>query len=305
MYVPNFYNQTDAEKIYAPRLAEATTFGAQIGKGMESAPEDQTKVLLWLIDMQIDFIMPAPIGNLPVPGAIGDACRTVEFIYRNMDVVTSIAASLDQHFPFQIFHPAWWVDQNGNNPPPYTPITHEDAMKGIWKPLVKPKRSINYLKELEVNGKKTLWIWPYHCFKGSLGASLVPVLTEAIAVHAAARKAQPIYLPKGEIDDTEFYSVLEPEVKRPDHPAGGLNTAFLQFMTDFDLIYIAGQARSHCVLETMNSVTRNFSTDVIRKLRFLDDCTSSIPGFEKDTDDKIQEFVKMGMRVVKSTDPIA
>jgi hypothetical protein len=44
--------------------------------------------------------------------------------------------------------------------------------------------------------------------------------------------------------------------------------------------------------------------EVIGKLRFLDDCTSSIPGFEQATEAQIANFVKRGMRLVKSTDPI-
>src|SRR5690606_3866777 len=105
---------------------------------------------------------------------------------------------------------------------------------------------------------------------------------------------------------TEFYSVVEPEVKYSKHPEGGLNTRFLEMVAQFDLIYVAGQARSHCVLETMNSVMRHFanSPEVIRKLRFLDDCTSSIPGFEQQTENQIQDFVARGMRLVSSTDAI-
>lgn len=118
--------------------------------------------------------------------------------------------------------------------------------------------------------------------------------------------AQPTFLTKGTIAHTEFYSVVEPEVKYPKHPDGGLNTRFLEMVAQFDLIYVAGQARSHCVLETMNSVVRHFAAhpEVIRKLRFLDDCTSSIPGFGKATEAAIQQFVAKGVKLVKSTDKI-
>jgi hypothetical protein len=60
------------------------------------------------------------------------------------------------------------------------------------------------------------------------------------------------------------------------------------------------------VLETMNSVLRHFSTqpEVIRRLRFLEDCTSSITGFEKETEARIQQFGAQGVRLVRSTDPI-
>jgi nicotinamidase/pyrazinamidase len=152
-----------------------------------------------------------------------------------------------------------------------------------------------------------LMIWPFHCMEGSVGRALVPALSEAIMYHSGARMAQPTYLTKGTIAQTEFYSVLEPEVKYPQHPDGVLNTKFQQIISEFDLIYIAGEARSHCVLETMNSVLRNFADrpNVIKKLRFLDDCTSSIQGFEAATETAIQQFSEQGVRLVQSTDPIA
>jgi hypothetical protein len=43
---------------------------------------------------------------------------------------------------------------------------------------------------------------------------------------------------------------------------------------------------------------------VLRKLRFLDDCTSSITGFEQPTEVALARFAAQGMKMVKSTDPI-
>jgi nicotinamidase-related amidase len=80
----------------------------------------------------------------------------------------------------------------------------------------------------------------------------------------------------------------------------------LEFVASYDLIYVAGQARSHCVLETMNSLLRHFqdAPEIIRKVRFLDDCTSSIAGFEEATERRIAEFVAQGVQLVKASDPI-
>ncbi len=270
------------------------------------ASQDSPRVLLWLIDMQVDFVFPAPTGRLTVPGAIDDTRRTIEWLYNNVHDVTQIAASLDTHTPFQIFYPSWWTNDNGEHPQPYSVITADDVKNGHWRPITEPVWSVKYLEELETVGKKQLMIWPFHCMEGTAGRSLVPALSEAIMYHSGARMAQPTYLTKGTIAHTEFYSVVEPEVKYSKHPDGGLNTRFLEMVSKFDLIYVAGQARSHCVLETMNSVMRHFANqpEVIRKLRFLDDCTSSIPGFEQVTEDAIQDFVSKGMRLVNSTDAI-
>ncbi len=301
---PAIYNANRVGQIYEPDFQNAYERG--LAEFKAPASQDSPRVLAWLIDVQVDFVFPAPTGRLTVPGAVEDTRRTLEWIYRNVHQITQIAASLDTHTPFQIFYPSWWKNRQGEHPAPFTVITADDVRQGIWQPVTEPVWSIRYLEELERDGKKQLMIWPFHCMEGTTGRALVPALSEAVMYHSGARMAQPTYLTKGTIAHTEFYSVVEPEVKYSKHPEGGLNTRFLDMIAKFDLIYVAGQARSHCVLETMNSVMRHFAAqpDIIRKLRFLDDCTSSIPGFEKATEAAINQFVAKGMRLVKATDPI-
>ncbi len=304
MTFPSLYRPDRVGQLYEPDYQAAYEAGAKVFQTPASA--DQPRVLLWLVDVQNDFILPPPLGRLPVPGAVEDSRRTIEWIYRNVHQITQITASLDTHTPFQIFYPTWWRDADGNRPAPYTVISADDVKKGLWKPVIEPVWSLQYVDELERVGKKQLMIWPFHCMEGTAGRALLPAFSEAIMYHSGARAAQPTYLPKGTIAHTEFYSVVEPEVKYPKHPDGGLNTRFLEVVASFDLIYVAGQARSHCVLATMNSVMRYFANqpDVIRKIRFLDDCTSSIPGFEQATEQRLSEMAAQGMRLVKSTEPI-
>jgi nicotinamidase/pyrazinamidase len=304
MVAPASFNLNRVGTIYDPDFQAA--YEAGLNDFQKPATQDSPRVLLWLIDVQVDFVFPAPTGRLTVPGAVEDTQRTIDWIYRNVHQVTQIAASLDTHTPFQIFYPSWWKNAQGQHPAPYSVISADDVRKGIWNPVTEPVWSIKYLDELEQHGKKQLMIWPFHCMEGTTGRALVPALSEAMMYHSGARLAQPTYLTKGTIAHTEFYSVVEPEVKFPKHPEGGLNTRFLDMVARFDLIYVAGQARSHCVLETMNSIMRHFASqpDIIRKLRFLDDCTSSIPGFEATTETTIQRFVQQGMKLVKSGDAI-
>ncbi len=304
MSAPSFYDPAQVGRIYEPDLQRAYAEGAAARR--TPASSDQQRVLLWLIDMQNDFILPAPLGRLPVPNAVQDAQRTIEWLYRNVHSVTQIAASLDTHTPFQIFYPTWWRNAQGEPPAPYTVISAEEVAKGVWTPTLDETWSVQYVEELEKVGKKQLMIWPFHCMEGTNGRALLPALAEAILYHSGARTAQPVYLTKGTIPQTEFYSVVEPEVKYPQHPDGGLNTRFLEFIAGFDLIYVAGEARSHCVLATLHSVLRYFADQpqVIAKLRFLEDCASSISGFEQSTEDQLGAMAAQGMRLVKSTDPL-
>ncbi|MCU0512663.1 MAG: hypothetical protein MUE40_08845 [Anaerolineae bacterium] len=305
MNPPTTFDLSRVDRLYDPDFQAAYEAGRR--DFQRPAVQDSPRVLLWLIDVQVDFVFPAPAGRLTVPGALDDTRRTIDWIYRNVHQITQIAASLDTHTPFQIFYPSWWKNAQGQQPAPYTVISAQDVKKGVWNPVTEPVWSIRYLEELEQSGKKQLMIWPFHCMEGTTGRALVPALSEAMMYHSGARLAQPTYLTKGTIAHTEFYSVVEPEVKYSKHPEGGLNTRFLEMVARFDLIYVAGQARSHCVLETMHSVMRHFAAqpEIIRKLRFLDDCTSSIPGFEKATEATLQRFVAQGMRLVQSTDALA
>lgn len=268
-----------------------------------------TKVLVWIIDLQKDFVLTKQMGaNLPVDDAIPSAANGIKFIIENTPYINDLALTLDTHIPFQIFFPTWWVNQKGQQPPPYTEITSQDVAKGVWMPVIDPIWSIDYVQRLEKEGKKTLMIWPFHCMAGQWGHDLVPALSEAVSFHSGARLSQPEYLTKGMIPKSENYSPFEPDIKVIGHPFGTLNTAFLDNSHKYDLIYVMGQARTHCVLEAMRSMTRYFKSqpDVIAKFRFLMDCTNNIniPKDVQNADVEFARFEKMGVRMVTHDMPI-
>ncbi|MEP7294031.1 MAG: isochorismatase, partial [Chloroflexota bacterium] len=150
---------------------------------------------------------------------------------------------------------------------------------------------------------------PYHTLIGTPGHSITPALYEAIAFHSVARRTQPVFLQKGTIPQTEYYSMLEPEVKVPEHAMGRLNVSFLNMLADYDRIFIAGEAKSHCVLETVNSIMRYFATqpEMLDKFRILSDCMSSVAHPTIDFDALADEaFARYpALRRVKSSDPLS
>lgn len=306
MAIPSFYDADQVGKLYAPRVQAAVDAGLKAG--LLPAAHDTRRVILLLVDVQVDFVHPD--GALSVPGAVDDTRRTIAWIFRHAGQLTAIAASLDSHTPMQIFYPTWWINDVGAHPAPFTPISADDVARGVWKPVIEPQWSVDYVHRLEQQARKVLMIWPYHTMIGTPGQALVPSLYEAIAYHAAARNTQPTFLSKGSIAKTEHYSILEPEVKVPDHPLGDLNTAFLDMLASYDLIYIAGQAKSHCVLETVASIMNYFQRrpDVIERLRFLSDCTSSVQhptiDFEALANEALAKYAAQGMRMVTSQDDI-
>lgn len=300
MKFPDFYAPSKVGSLYVPRTQEAVAAG--LNSGVSSAIGDDKRTLLLLVDMQVDFVHQD--GALSVPGAVDDTRRLIEWLFTNADKITTIAASLDSHLPVQIFYGTWWVDTEGNNPQPYTEITAEDVDTGRWMPLYDADWSRDYVRKLQSQAKKNLMIWPYHTMIGTPGHNLTPALYEALAYHAAARQAEPIFLSKGSIPKTEHYSMLEPEVKVTDQPQGTLNTDFLHMIADFDAIYIAGQAKSHCVLETVQSMMNYFGDDkeTIGKMHVLFDAMSSVAhpeiDFEALANTAFERFAEQGLTIM-------
>ncbi|MCP5099760.1 MAG: hypothetical protein GY943_29755 [Chloroflexi bacterium] len=303
---PTFYNPNRIGTLFYPDVAAIAAEAK--AANLSPAAQDKQNNHLVIIDMQVDFCHED--GSLYVPGAKGDIQRTIEFIYNNAERITNITCSLDSHLPHQIFHPAWWADENGNHPAPFTLISYEDIKTGKWRPLVAPVQSTNYVKKLEQDAKKTLTIWPYHVMIGSIGNALDPELYTAVIWHSIARTTQPTWLTKGSIPLTEHYSIIQPEVAVPNHPMGGKNKAFLDMLADADAIVVAGEAESHCVLETVEDLVEDFSKkpDALQKIYFLRDCTS--PVLHPDVDfhaiamKRFVEFEKQGVNFIDSTDAL-
>jgi nicotinamidase-related amidase len=304
MAFPQFYDPARVGSMYTPATAQVIDEGRLAG--LPPSSDDKRRVILLLVDEQVDFVHVD--GSLSVPGAVDDTRRTIEWLYRNVGQVTTIAASLDSHIPIQIFFPTWWADGAGNHPSPFTPINSADLAAGRWKPLYEPEWSVAYVSKLEEFARKELMIWPYHVLIGTPGHNLTPALYEAIAFHTAARHSQPEFLTKGTIPKTEHYSILEPEVKVPEAPLGTVNTDFLGMLSSHDLIYVAGQAKSHCVLETVASMMQHLSPQDIAKIRVLTDCASSVAhpeiDFDAMADEAFARFEKNGLTLVKSTDAL-
>lgn len=322
MGIPSFHDPAKAGQMFRPD--EQAIAAAAAKSGWTPSHKDAKKRALLIIDPQCDFVFeptaPFP-GSLSVPGAPDDMRRTAEFIYNFGDKITNIYCSNDTHLWFQIFHPSWWeqLDADGNsigNPAPMTLITSADIEAGKFRPAFEPLESIDYVKKLEADGKKVLMIWPYHCLEISPANSIVPILAQAMMYHSAARHAQTICLRKGNEPRTEMYGILKPEVVCPKSQiptAWGMNTAFLDILAKHDEIYIAGEAKSHCVLETLEQMIAEFqanSPDALAKMRIIDDCMSPVPAvpgvdFPAITEARFDEFRAMGIAIIKSTDGIA
>lgn len=344
-FVPSYYEQDqhkiDARcgKLIRPDVDRAVLEGleyAKVNNLKSTHASGMPDVVLAVIDAQLDFISP-DIGNLCVPGAVEDIDRLNRFIYGNIGTISHIVASLDTHYIFQPFHRRNWQAGSrptvhtigarkgqsyleGEMPDPFTIITLSDLDRDAWRPTRLPARMREMLVKLESEGKKQLVIWPFHCILGSPGHAFDPTFLEAMFFHSAARSDQYDATVKGVSQSSEHYGILKAEVEFPDDDKTQLNIRVLDRWEKADRVYFAGQAKSHCVLETLNQVVSLFSgqgkDDVLKKLFVLEDCMSSVPDIKDDRgnvivpfDDianaRFAELKKMGVKFVKSTDPVS
>ena len=262
--------------------------------------QNRERVLFLGIDVQQDFM---DNGALGVPGAHKDVERMTRFIYENMDKISNIAVSIDTHIPHQIFHPCWWIDENGNNPAPYTPITLADLDSGKWRAIINPIASREYVEHLEKDGKKTLCVWSYHCIQGTTGCALENQFSNMVYFHSVAKKSVVQRLVKGQDPLSEMYGIIKPEYDRK----GYVNLDFLNKLEKYDKIIIGGEAKSHCCMESIKQILEHYENhpEITKKVYLLGDCMSIIPGFEQATADAFDEFKsKYHVNLVKSTDNI-
>jgi nicotinamidase/pyrazinamidase len=306
---PSFYNPDRVGTLFYPNMAAVA--GAAAEAGLPPASATSRRVLLLIVDMQIDFCHDH--GALYVPGAQDDIRRLSAFIFEHAATITDVVCTLDSHLPLQIFHPAWWAGEDGNHPEPLTLISAEDVAAGRWRPLVMPDWSQQYVERLEEQHKKVLTIWPYHVLIGGIGNSLDPALFEVVQWHSLARNTQPAWLRKGRIPQSEHYSALRPEIPVPAHPHGELHEGILDALRGADLVFVAGEAQSHCVLETLEDIVAIFGDEedgreTLGKFYVLTDCTSSVLhpqiDFEALSLEAFDQFARRGVHFVKSTDPL-
>jgi nicotinamidase/pyrazinamidase len=303
---PEFYDPQRIGTLFHP---DSLSIAAQAeAAGLPLAENDHFRAMLLIVDMQVDFCHPQ--GALAIPGALDDIRRLIEFIYRNAPRITRITCSLDSHYPFQIFHPAWWVDTADRHPAPFTIVSAMDVETGRWRPMCEPQWSLEYVRRLDREAKKQLTVWPYHAAVGSLGNAMDPELWSAVFWHSTARRSQPTWWVKGGLARTEHYSILKPEIETGEEPQGARAQDLIRSVEEFDLLAIAGEAESHCVLETVEDLVEVFHDrpDQLAKIRLLTDCMSPVRhpqiDFHAVAQRRFKEFESMGVRLATSRDPL-
>ncbi|MEA5569920.1 isochorismatase [Calothrix sp. UHCC 0171] len=328
--IPPYFNPDTVGQVwrvpYQQRATEARAWAKNYH--LQPASADKKRICLLLIDVQNTFCIPdfeLFVGGKSGKGAIADNIRLCEFIYRNLGTITTIVPTMDTHTAMQIFHPIFWINQDGEHPvPAATNITPDDIEQGIWQ--VNPaiafslnysyeflaKHAYHYVQKLTQNGKYPLTVWSYHSMLGGIGHALVSAVEEAIFFHCIARNSQTQFEMKGDNPLTENYSVLRPEVMEGfNHQLiAQKNSRLVQQLLEYDAVVIAGQAKSHCVAWTVDDLLTDIqqvNASLAKKVYLLEDCTSPVvvPGvvdYSDTADAAYTRFAEAGMNVLKSID---
>lgn len=231
------------------------------------------QVALLIIDAQNDFCDPK--GSLFVPGAVEDSNRLTNWIGLNKKYIDYIGITIDSHQMLDIAHPKYWFDKDGKNPVPFTVITSADVEEGKWN-SINPKVSLKYLKDLEADGQFIHVIWPEHCIIGTWG-NLIHEPVNNVILDWASQGHYVHYIPKGAHPNTEHFGAFESQVPIEDKPLTQYNEKLMDTLDKNDVIYIAGQAKSHCVANTIKQIMDN-APGVAKKVVILEDTMSPVPG---------------------------
>lgn len=228
-----------------------------------------------IIDTQFDFCHPD--GALFVPGAEQDVDRMAGLIRQYGDRIDHVVVTLDTHHLLDIAHPLFWRDGAGNHPAPFTRITADDVQTGRWVPQFSPDKARQYVRDLEADGQFEHFIWPEHCLIGSHGAALHDTLLDALKHWSRQRERDYVAVQKGLYPLTEHFGIFRAQVPDPAVPETQLNTALIADLDRFDTIYLMGEARSHCVANSLKQLL-DFAPTLMPKVVVVTDCTSDVTG---------------------------
>jgi len=247
---------------------------------------------LLLIDPQNSFC--DPNGELYVDGAHMD-CRRLEFFMEKLIDIDDIFVTLDTHNWFHIAHPCFWVDKNGNNPKEFTVIKYKDFIAGKYV-LVNDE----YYEQVDkyLNIAQEIRIWPPHCIVGTYGHQIQTNVQNAIANWENQHHKSCKFIFKGMNPLCEQFSMF----KGLDRDDKNLALDFIPY----DTIYIAGQALSHYVAQSVMDLEKIITkmkiiyikNNFAKRLALLRNCTSSVKGCEQMGEDFIKYMTEKGMEVI-------
>ena len=255
---------------------------------------------LLIIDPQNDFCDQQ--GTLYVPGAREDMLRLASFIRSARQKLDEVVITLDSHPTVAIERPTFWKRGDGGPVTAFTQITHAQVAEGEYVPINESLRPqvLAYLHALESQGRYKLMVWPVHCVVGAWGHNIQGAVLEAVAEWECQVQRGAFKVLKGQNPLTEQYSAVRAEVPSESDPRTQTNYELIEKCRPSELLFVAGEAASHCVAATLEHLFEEFSAEEISRVVLLEDCMSPVASFESHARAFCDRVVTRGARMLTS-----
>lgn len=259
------------------------------------------KNALLIIDAQFDFCNPN--GSLFVPNAEKDMEKLKTLIINNVNKIDHICVTLDSHPVNDISHAYFWEDKQGNSPLPFTQITAEQVKSKEWNARFYPELALQYLEDLEKDGKFPHLIWTTHCLTGSKGASIDENLMDALKIWTIKQGRQYQTAIKGTNALTEHFGIFMAQIPIKNQPETQLNQNLIDNLMQYENIYLAGEAKSHCVATSLQQAL-NYAPALAQKMIIIEDCMSDVPNMAHYGTPTYDEAKRKGLQFVQAKDVV-
>ncbi|MCS7074829.1 MAG: nicotinamidase, partial [Bacteroidia bacterium] len=182
---------------------------------------------------------------------------------------------------------------------PFTQISSSDILQGTWKPVYYKEHCLYYLQELEKQGEFPHTIWPEHCIAGSFGNTLDPQIYTSLIEWSRTGKWYETVI-KGTCPLTEHFGIFMAQLPLEQYPETQPNFSLLSKLAEYDTIFLAGEAKSHCVATSLKQMLTLMPT-IAPKIVVLTDCMSNVPGLAHLGDPIYQMAINQGVKFADST----
>lgn len=259
---------------------------------------ENKKIALMIIDPQNDFC--STRGSLYVSGADADNVRLANWILNKKSDIDQVIVTLDSHYTIDISHPKFWVNEKGENPDPFTIIKAKDVIDGKFKSAYSTFDNgivLTYLEKLEEQGEFQHCIWPEHCITGTWGAAVDTVIAGCLREWSVSGSDARFvrYITKGSHPMTEHFGAFRAQVAIGNANETHINMSLIEHLNEFDVVYLAGQAKTHCVAQTLKQIM-DLAPNIAKKFVVLEDTMSPVAGFENIADSIYEQAKEMGIR---------
>jgi len=255
--------------------------------------EEKGMNCLLIIDPQKDFM---DSGSLPVTGASDDMDRLGDFIENNTGKIQSICVTLDTHSLFHIGNKFAYTTTDNKEvdtdkyPISYDPINYIPKQGGHVPGL--KKHIDSYARKLGEKGGMHM-LWPLHCQLGTSGHTIFEPLQTRLEKWSTKSSTEVRYIIKGCDTKYENFSVFRSagvdkhNYSNPNKEAYKFNLDLAKHLYQFPNLYIAGEARTHCVFDSTSDYVgwvNSKGNPKKQQIYILWDCMSdvNVPG-QKDT----------------------